>query len=382
MKRNIKIIYSLEIIIALFILIGGLFNQKLLTETYLISFFGTILLVSLFFFLFPKDKSYYKGSIIRIVIVVLLSAFILSNGLGLILGFKKSVFAWTLTSILERTIPTIFLVIIIEIIRYLIAKNAKNDKKILIIYTILIIILKLFIGINVNDFSTSEGIFKTICLVFIPTIASETLASFITYEVSLMPTIIYQLSNNLYIYLLPIIPNLGNYLNSVFLVLIPYTIYVYAQKALNYNLKDPKYTKRASNKLLFVSLTLTMVTLIILISGVFSYKMIAVGSDSMNPIYKKGDAIIYQKVEPKVVEKGDILVFQRGKTIITHRVTDITKKGSRLEFTTKGDNNDKEDSSKVSDKDALGIVKYIVTDIGYPSIWLNEKVFSRSIYEE
>ena len=61
-------------------------------------------------------------------------------------------------------------------------------------------------------------------------------------------------------------------------------------------------------KVLSMVLTMFLIFVVALISGVFKYKMIAIGSDSMNPIYYRGDAIIYEKDTD--IQKGDILVFE------------------------------------------------------------------------
>ena len=100
--------------------------------------------------------------------------------------------------------------------------------------------------------------------------------------------------------------------------------------------------------------------------------MIAIGSDSMNPIYYKGDAVIYKKTEIKNIKEKDILVFNYNGTIITHRVKKIIIKNDRIYYQTIGDNNKNVDSVLIDSKDVLGTVKYIVKYIGNPTIWMQE----------
>ena len=100
--------------------------------------------------------------------------------------------------------------------------------------------------------------------------------------------------------------------------------------------------------------------------------MIAIGSDSMNPIYYRGDAIIYKEVKPGEVKEKDILVFKSGSAIITHRVKKIIIDDNKIYFQTKGDNNDTEDIELVSSNNIYGVVKYVVKYIGYPTILLQE----------
>ena len=92
----------------------------------------------------------------------------------------------------------------------------------------------------------------------------------------------------------------------------------------------------------------------------------------MNPVYERGDAVIYEKKNAQQIKKGDILVFKRNQMVVTHRVQEVIQKNHQLFFQTKGDHNEKTDSVLVSQEDVLGTVQYIVKYIGYPTIWFNE----------
>ena len=105
---------------------------------------------------------------------------------------------------------------------------------------------------------------------------------------------------------------------------------------------------------------------------IFTYKMIAIGSDSMNPVYYRGDAVIYKEVQINKIKEKDILVFKYNGTIITHRVKNIIQKDNKIFFQTKGDNNKTVDSVLIESDDVLGTVQYIVKYIGYPTIWMQE----------
>ena len=100
--------------------------------------------------------------------------------------------------------------------------------------------------------------------------------------------------------------------------------------------------------------------------------MIAIGSDSMNPIYYRGDAVIYKKVKPDEVKEKDILVFKNSGAIITHRVKKVVLDGNQIYFQTKGDNNEKADDELVNSNDIYGVVQYVVKYVGYPTILLQE----------
>ena len=102
--------------------------------------------------------------------------------------------------------------------------------------------------------------------------------------------------------------------------------------------------------------------------------MIAIGSDSMNPIYYRGDAVIYKEKKIEEIKEEDILVFNYNGAIITHRVVNIITKDGKIYFQTKGDNNNDVDLNLVDSTKVYGVVNYIVKYIGYPTIWIQDLV--------
>lgn len=86
----------------------------------------------------------------------------------------------------------------------------------------------------------------------------------------------------------------------------------------------------------------------------FGYKAYIIKSDSMEKEISPGDVIITKKVGRTEIQKGDVITFLQNGEVITHRVTNIEKIAGQKEYTTKGDNNNIEDSTKVSYKDIQG----------------------------
>lgn len=82
-------------------------------------------------------------------------------------------------------------------------------------------------------------------------------------------------------------------------------------------------------------------------------------SDSMYPEFSSGDLIICRTVEPEDVEVGDIISFfdpqGSGSSVVSHRVTGITQENGVIYFTTRGDYNNAEDSTAVSEENLVGV---------------------------
>ena len=123
-------------------------------------------------------------------------------------------------------------------------------------------------------------------------------------------------------------------------------------------------------------LLLVIIPVIILVSGIFKWQILAVGSNSMYPVYERGDSIIFKKLnthEKTDLKVKDIIVFKIDNNIILHRIENIeyTPSGNK-KYITKGDNNNIIDEGYITDDNIIGIYKIKVPIIGYPSVWLQE----------
>lgn len=92
------------------------------------------------------------------------------------------------------------------------------------------------------------------------------------------------------------------------------------------------------------------------IINIFGYKSYIIKTNSMEPTIKVNDVLITKKVKKENIKTGDVITFIKNDEVITHRITQISENG---EYTTKGDNNNIEDTFKVNYENIEG--KYIMT---------------------
>lgn len=97
----------------------------------------------------------------------------------------------------------------------------------------------------------------------------------------------------------------------------------------------------------------------------FGYKPVVVLSGSMLPDYPVGSVTYYKQVDFDEIEVGDVITFDLGEdSLATHRVIEINE--ATQEFTTKGDNNETNDSSPVSYTEVQGeTVNLVIPYAGY-----------------
>lgn len=79
-------------------------------------------------------------------------------------------------------------------------------------------------------------------------------------------------------------------------------------------------------------------------------------SNSMKPVFKRGDIVYIKSIEINNIKIGDIIAYFHNGYIVVHRVIEIFEyQGENVRFRTKGDNNNASDAYYVSKDDIVGI---------------------------
>ena len=90
--------------------------------------------------------------------------------------------------------------------------------------------------------------------------------------------------------------------------------------------------------------------------NILGYKSYIIKTNSMEPTISINDVVITKKVKKEKIKKGDVITFLQDGEVITHRITQIDDNGN---YTTKGDNNNIEDTFKITYENIEG--KHILT---------------------
>ena len=373
--NKIKKLYIAESIMLLIYFLLKIIISK--HYIFMLSYFDLLFYFFAFLFFYlnygiPRNKNYLKQISVRYVIMAILAYILIIYGLGCFTGFTRNAFDGNWLSLLGVCIILLTAIYFRESIRYIIANHTKKKIGPYIYFTIILIVFDLYSALIGSTFSTAYQIFTFTCVTVLPNIARHLLSSYVTYKISYTPSIIFNMSFALAPYVLPIFPDLGDYMNSILGILFPLIIYLTLRKWIHYKEKKSIRISKYVLRWFGIPILLFSIVLVILVSGIFSYQLIAIGSDSMNPIYYKGDAVIYERKKAEEIKEGDILVFSNNYQVITHRVTRIIEEGNTKYFQTKGDNNNSVDAELVPSTNVLGTVKYIVKYIGYPTVWFNE----------
>ncbi|MFW9830400.1 MAG: signal peptidase I, partial [Candidatus Thorarchaeota archaeon] len=91
--------------------------------------------------------------------------------------------------------------------------------------------------------------------------------------------------------------------------------------------------------------------------------LLAVESESMEPVLYRGDLVVVRAVDPTTLQVGDIVIYNASSNIwapgdvpIVHRIIEIQNISGQLFFITKGDNNHGPDWGNRTASDILALV--------------------------
>lgn len=376
MKKGFNKILILEIILLIFLLFNSFVFR--IANMYVISgIMLPFLILMIVLNGFEKDNYRYKKDVLLNIIIFLLMYYFITYFLGLFSGFVKSSYSLSFINIIKNTFPVIALILISELMRYVLFNKTKRNLPCLIIGCLLFVMVDVNTMVHIYDVKTALGITKMICLVVFPSITKNIFLTYLTMKVGYKNGIIYRLITEISTYLLPIFPDFGEYINVLLKTVLPIAIMARLNNMFNYysvrKIKDSRYNNR--KLVLYSVITFSLLTIVLLTSGLFTYQALTIGSGSMSPAIEKGDVIVLKSMkneEARKIKKGDVLVYNHDNKIIVHRVIKKSNNGETISFKTKGDYNNAKDSWTVKQEDVIGIVKFRIRWIGMPTVALNE----------
>lgn len=338
-------------ILAIFLLVYVVITKILLNKTRMLSI---------------KKKEVFKlVTLLGVIYVALLYT------IGIYTGYYKATIKFSFDTLLKYIIPIAMIIISSEYIRNKFI-NYETKFSLLLNYIIQIII-DLLIYTNIYKLNSVDNLMLVIGYVLFASISSNLLYNYIAKRYGVKPNIIYRLLTVLYVYIIPVSPDIYIFFLSFYRMAFPFLIYYliesfYGETEDTFAIKENKFIKIVSSVLFGL-----LIIYIGLISCLFKYGALVIGSGSMTGTINKGDVIIFSKdVDILDVEKGDIIVFTKNDVKIVHRVIEKKQQNGEYRLYTKGDSNQQEDEWYVTNDELYGRVVNKIEDIGLPTIWLHE----------
>lgn len=376
MKKDKFKIFILELLL-IFILFFALFAPNIFTRS--------VVAIIMFVYMIIVAYNLKKRSINSIYIkqvrfLMLIFGFLyiaIFYLLGLYFGFTKAKVVLSLWSLFRFIIPLSIIIISSEIIRkiFLSQKIEFNIKSLkvnispLLTY-ISMVLVELLIYTGVYDLTNLDDFLVALGFVLFAALSSNLLFNYITIRFGCISNIIFRLITILFIYIIPITPDVYIFFRTFLRLLYPYFIYLILEKSYSSNDFTISYNKKKREIIGTSVLLLIMTSFIMLISCQFRYGILVIGSKSMTGTLNMGDAVIFEEYKDQNIKLGQIIVFDYNGLQTIHRVVDIKKVNGESRYYTKGDANKENDGGYVTNEKIYGLVKLKVKYIGYPTIWV------------
>lgn len=381
-RRKIKSYYTIFLFetVLLFLVILNSFNSSL-SNVYVLPFILFVCDFIFFLVLGFEKKNKRLNKIVDFDLFMFSSMFLILYYLfGIIIGFAESNNYLTLYGLTVFIIPTILKIFFKEHLRNSLLTKSGNNKFLIVYSVLLFIMIDILPALSMLKMSNMHDVFIFAALVLLPSIAVNISATYINIKVGYKPVIIYLLIFSLYQYIVPVVPDPNEYLKAIFDFILPILILFKVRKNVNkYSDEDKEIDrdyKKSSISLLIVPIILTII-IIYFVSGYFRYYALAIASGSMHPVFDRGSVVIVEQVNDKYdnynkLKEGEIIAFTAEKNIVVHRLIRIVNVGDEIFYYTKGDANNDEDDYLIKTENIVGIVRFTIPYIGYPTVWFSE----------
>ena len=194
---------------------------------------------------FRRNKSRIESDVILSILVYLFFYYLITYILGYFVGFNRNVYSREIIMIFKNILPVVLFIIFSELLRYQINFRCKDNKLLILISFLAFVLITNTLTINdlaKTGYSDVMVVVKQLGLFILPSITTNILLTFMSMKVGYKSNIIYRLLMEIPLYILPIFPNFGDYLESVIRLSIPIIFYIWLYRYLE---------KKKSKKIVF-----------------------------------------------------------------------------------------------------------------------------------
>ena len=375
MKKETYIIAIIEVLLLIISLFQIYVVKSFSYPIYLLVLF-VILGVSYYFLKFDKRKERLSKDIMLIIGIVVLLYWLIIYIVGYFSGFLMNSYQRSFFGITKNVLYGFGLIASSEMFRHMFLRRRNDNKKIFVLTIIVISMLEMVTKFSANQLDSNVQMLKLLFSVVVPIFSKNIFLSFITLKVGCLSSILYRSLMELPLYIVPIIPNLGYYIENLVITILPLIILLIIYK-LYYSDDGKIASSRMYNKINKISnviysfIVILLLGVVLLVSGIGRYIVYTIGSASMEDTINVGDVVVIDKKD-KEFKENDIIAFYHNDVILVHRIVKIYKDAYGEYYQTKGDNNETADSWLVKEKDVVGQYRMRFRWIGWPTVKLNE----------
>ena len=304
------------------------------------------------------------------IAIIVITAYYLT---GLSFGFVKNLivplFLW------KYILPFTVIVFSSELIRSVIL--AQKNKITDIIFYFIFVALDAAVLYKSGTALSFGSFIDLVSMIIIPSFAANILYHHLSSRYGMLPPAIYRGIMLIYPYIIPIKPDMPAAMLSFLRPLVYILVFLLISKLYAKRTFTTSRRKTLVSVCSSVLLIAMLTSFMALLSCKFRFGLMLVGSESMENTICKGDAIIYEQYDGQIINKDQILVFEKNNTTYIHRVVDIEHVDGVTKYYTKGDANEGVDPGYITADSVIGVTVTNIKYIGYPSIWVR-MLFNKS----
>lgn len=330
-------------------------------------FLGVFALFVAFLFRKREALAVNKRQVLLLVAVTSVLLLTIYYLLGLAFGFNarpKMAKYYFFTGV----IPFIAIIIATEIIRNIFLIS---NSKIAYVTMLAVGIVGELIMQTASFSAITENAIYVVGMIVLPAITTNVFLNYVTKRYGVLPAIVYKLVMSLYIYAIPVIPNVQNALNAFLKIIAPLVCMYLLHLLFDNKRRFQKHKKKKWKSISAIVLVAIMTASIMLISGQFKYGVIVIATESMTGEINKGDLVLYERYDGQEIVEGQVIIFDRNGGNVVHRVVEIKNENGIVMYFTKGDANEDRDDGFVTKSQIVGLTKARVPFMGYPTVWIN-----------
>ena len=320
-----------------------------------------------------KKENYRKNEITSLIVISILIYYIVTYFSGFFLGFVYTTYSRSLGGIIRNVITSSLVILTIEYIRDIILQKGRYYRSIILLSIIVSTLLELLFLVNILGFQSRISSLEITLVIILPCLFRNIFLTYCTYYFGKINSIIYHLAMVVISYIVPIFPDLGDYVSSIIIIIHPFILMVSTALSFFYHsekIKDTYKYKRYEKvgKYVYYFIIFILLIMVYLVSDLGRFTILAIGSESMHGSIDKGDIVLIDKKKTNY-KVGDVLAFNYNGTVIVHRVVEVNKDNT---YITKGDANNGKDNWIVNNKMIKGSVNFYVKYVGWPTVKLSE----------
>jgi signal peptidase len=312
--------------------------------------------------------SMHKDQVLMLMSVISTVYLVIYYLSGFYFGFSKSPYGLSFNGIFFHALPIAIIVVSSEIVRSVVI--AQEDKASSILCYVSCIVAEMLTCSTFHSISSFNNFMDMVGLTFFPAVVANILYHYLSERYGMYPNIVFRLATTLHLYVIPMKSGVSDALLSFANLMVPIAIYIFIDSLYE---KKKRYALGKKSKLevpITVIAVAIMLFVVMVVSNQFVIGAYVIATPSMTGELNKGDAAIYERYDDQVIEKGQVIVFEKDDSHIIHRVVKIEIINGQTRYYTKGDANENVDAGFIYDSNIIGLVNFKIPYIGFPTLWL------------